>query len=98
MNTLFPALAAAGIALSTAAAAQPAATDLAQRFPLLLNEARSKVPSTSEVGTISTTLSAAEWYWSRGDRAQAVSYLNFARGRLGLSLVPPAAPAGPATP
>ncbi|CAO3438716.1 hypothetical protein [Azospirillum endophyticum] len=96
MNKLFPAIIAGGIVLSAAtiAIAQETGADLGQRFPQLLSEARGKVPSTSEVGTISTTLSTAEWYWNRGDRVQAVSYLNFARGRLGLSLIQPVVPAG----
>lgn len=92
MGRIFTAFVVGGIALSTAAAAQSSETDLSQRFPALLNEARGKVPSTSEVGTVNTTLSTAEWYWNKGDRVQAISYLNFARGRLGLSLIQPVAP------
>ncbi|MBP2303582.1 hypothetical protein [Azospirillum picis] len=96
MSKLFTALVGGGIILCTAASAQmPAAIDPSQRFQALLDEARSKVPSTSEVGTINTTLSTAEWYWRRGDQVHALSYLNFARGRLGLSLIPPIAAPGP---
>lgn len=102
MNKLFAAAIVGGIALATsvsAASAQTpatqttatqtaAASDLAHLFPSLVAEAKSKTPAVTERGTINTSLSAAEWYWASGDQAKAVSYLNFARGRLGLRLLP----------
>jgi hypothetical protein len=102
MNKLFAAAIVGGIALvssvsavsaQTSAAPAPAtqaaaASDLAHLFPSLVAEARSKTPAASERGTINTSLATAEWYWASGDQAKAVSYLNFARGRLGLRLVP----------
>jgi hypothetical protein len=88
MKMLHAAAIIGGIALCGSAFAQtPVAADLARQFPDLLAEARKKVPSPSEAGTINTTLSAAEGAWSKGDWRNAVSYLNFARGRLGLSLI-----------
>lgn len=62
--------------------------DLATLFPSLVAEARAKTPSPSDTGTINTHLSTAEWHWARGEQAKALSYLNFARGKLGLRLVP----------
>ena len=100
MNKLFAAAIVGGVALvssvsavsaqtSAASATQTAAaSDLAHLFPSLVAEARGKTPAVTERGTINTSLSAAEWYWASGDQAKAVSYLNFARGRLGLRLVP----------
>ncbi|MCW2242052.1 hypothetical protein [Azospirillum canadense] len=64
------------------------AGDLATLFPSLVAEARAKTPSPSDTGMINTHLSTAEWHWARGEQAQALSYLNFARGKLGLSHVP----------
>ena len=64
------------------------AGDLATLFPSLVAEARAKTPSPSDTGTINTHLSTAEWHWARGEQAQALSYLNFARGKLGLRLAP----------
>ncbi len=70
-------------------ATQAASTgDLASLFPSLVAEARAKTPSPSDTGTINTHLSTAEWHWARGEQAKALSYLNFARGKLGLRLVP----------
>ncbi|CAO3410068.1 hypothetical protein [Azospirillum largimobile] len=93
MKMLHAAAIIGGLALSIPASAQtPPAPDLARQFPDLLAEARKKVPSTSEAGTINTTLSTAEGAWSKGDWRNAVSYLNFARGRLGLSLIAPGQP------
>ncbi|MBK1837184.1 hypothetical protein JHL17_07145 [Azospirillum sp. YIM B02556] len=90
MKMLHAAAIIGGLVLSVPAAAQtPPAPDLARQFPDLLAEARKKVPSTSEVGTINTTLSTAEWAWSKGNWRNAVGYLDFARGRLGLSLIAP---------
>ncbi|MCW2242436.1 hypothetical protein [Azospirillum canadense] len=64
------------------------AGNLATLFPSLVAEARAKTPSPSDTGTINTHLSTAEWHWARGEQAQALSYLNFARGKLGLRRVP----------
>ena len=97
MNKLFAAAIVGGIALALSASAvsaqtpatqTAAASDLAHLFPSLVAEAKSKTPATSERSTINTSLSAAEWYWASGDQGKAVSYLNFARGRLGLRLLP----------
>jgi hypothetical protein len=90
MKTLGAAAVIGGLALSISASTQPLpAADLARQFPDPLAEARKKVPSTSEVGTINATLSAAERAWSRGDWRNAAGSLDFARGRLGLSLIAP---------
>ena len=101
MNKLFAAAIVGGIALASSVSAVSAQTpvqapatqtaavsDLAHLFPSLVAEAKSKTPAVTERGTINTSLSAAEWYWASGDQAKAVSYLNFARGRLGLRLLP----------
>lgn len=96
MNTRFSAAIAGGIALvlSTAALAQTstdtkiANSGVAPSFPSLLAEARTKTPSTADSGVINTSLAAAQWYWASGDQPKALSYLNFARGRLGLAVVP----------
>ena len=72
----------------TAAPQAVAASEPATLFPSLVAEARSKTPAPTEVGTINTNLATAEWHWAKGERARAVSYLNFVEGELGLRLVP----------
>jgi hypothetical protein len=71
----------------TAATQTVAAGDLATLFPSLVAEARSKRPSSSDVGMINTHLAMAEWHWAKGEQRQALSYLNFVRGKLNLRLV-----------
>ena len=97
MNKALVAAIFGGIALILSAAAssqtttsQQAATFLSldQAFPSLVAEARNKVASSTDRGIVNTSLASAEWYWEAGQRAKAISYLNFARGRLGLQLVP----------
>lgn len=97
MNKTLVAAIFGGIALILSAAASSQTTSpqtaaatlsLSQAFPSLVAEARSKVPSTTDRGIVNTSLASAEWYWEAGQQAKALGYLNFARGRLGLTLVP----------
>lgn len=96
MNKTLVAVIFGGIALILSAAASSqtpssqdaAALGLSTAFPSLMEEARGKVPSATDRGIVNTSLSTAEWYWEAGQAAKALSYLNFARGRLGLPLVP----------
>ncbi|HYG91579.1 MAG TPA: hypothetical protein VD978_35610 [Azospirillum sp.] len=76
------------VALTSAAWAQSTSGSVEQSFSTLLAEAKTKTPSISESATINTSLAAAEWYWDRDARSRALDYLNFARGKLGLSLLP----------
>ncbi|MBP2295964.1 hypothetical protein [Azospirillum rugosum] len=101
MNKALVAAIFGGIALILSAAASSQTTSsqtaaanlsLAQSFPALMEEARNKVPSSTDRGIVNTSLASAEWYWEAGQQAKALSYLNFARGRLGLKLVPVDAP------
>ncbi|MCW2239877.1 hypothetical protein [Azospirillum canadense] len=95
MNKALVAAIFGGIALILSAAAssqttssQTATLSLDQAFPSLMEEARNKVPSSTDRGIVNTSLASAEWYWEAGQQSKALTYLNFARGRLGLKLVP----------
>ncbi|HYG88526.1 MAG TPA: hypothetical protein VD978_19965 [Azospirillum sp.] len=90
MHKLFAAAIVGSVVLTSVASAQTTTnSSLDQNFHSLLAEARTKTPSISESATINNSLAAAEWYWDRNAQSRALDYLNFARGKLGLSLLQP---------
>ncbi|HYG85603.1 MAG TPA: hypothetical protein VD978_05025 [Azospirillum sp.] len=89
MRKLFAAAVVGGVALTSAASAQTiTASKVDQNFLSLLAEAKTKTPALGDSATINTSLAIAEWYWAKDARRKAQEYLNFARGKLGLSLLP----------
>lgn len=89
LNTLF---AAATLSVALLAGSGIAA---AASFEDQLEEAKSTAyteTSKDNRSTVVTHLSVAEALHAKGERAEAQSYLDVARGRLGLPLLPPTPP------